>query len=552
MKFDMNKEIVTLVNSLREGTAGKTCMGTGNYSFDIITRREYPDGFVVGKRNKYEEKILTMEIGNTCGNVMTMLPYLGVKTFPVAKFDVSPQGYQMKRDMKAYGADVRFVSNMLGGGTTILRCMHKLDDQGQPTMGHKGSTAGKPWTGMSARPCRKYLSSKGGEVEALVNKMDFTPDVFFFDVAQAGHRILAEKLRERGTLVYFECDSDGHRIEDEKRRVAAHKAFLRCVEASDVVKMSGEYVQDLSFANAYQDKLFVQTMGADGLKFKLGGGEWIKLDPIVNPDYKDYEGAGDWTSSTLIAALCSKGLLKVKDMTEEAVKEALTMAQQIASYSVGFVGSKGLIHADETYKLQDDTLEMPHYTKKLMYLHGSASAGYSRTSMGILQYLPEDWQLLTPDCPTDAEECLKMLKELCEKEKPDLIIGSSQGGYYAQMLKGYKRICVNPALEMSKDADVKVGSHQFVVNRQDGVQKYVITPEIQEGYRRLEAHQFEGITDFDRENCYGLFGDKDADWGYCKPIFAEHYPHIHTFPGGHKMEYDEIEQYLMPLIKKLV
>ena len=29
-----------------------------------------------------------------------------------------------------------------------------------------------------------------------------------------------------------------------------------------------------------------------------------------------------------------------------------------------------------------------------------------------------------------------MLKELCEKEKPDLIIGSSQGGYYAQMLKG--------------------------------------------------------------------------------------------------------------------
>ena len=405
---------------------------------------------------------------------------------------------------------------------------------------------------MSARPCRKYLSSKGGEVEALVDKMDFTPDVFFFDTAQAGHRILAEELRERGTLVYFECDSDGHWIEDEKRRVAAHKAFLRCVEASDVVKMSGEYVQDLSFANAYQDKLFVQTMGADGLKFKLGGGEWIKLDPIVNPDYKDYEGAGDWTSSTLIAALCSKGLLKVKDMTEEAVKEALTMAQQIASYSVGFVGSKGLIHADETYKLQDDTLEMPHYTKKLMYLHGSASAGYSRTSMGILQYLPEDWQLLTPDCPTDAEECLKMLKELCEKEKPDLIIGSSQGGYYAQMLKGYKRICVNPALEMSKDADVKVGSHQFVVNRQDGVQKYVITPEIQEGYRRLEAHQFEGITDFDRENCYGLFGDKDADWGYCKPIFAEHYPHIHTFPGGHKMEYDEIEQYLMPLIKKLI
>ena len=75
---------------------------------------------------------------------------------------------------------------------------------------------------------------------------------------------------------------------------------------------------------------------------------------------------------------------------------------------------------------------------------------------------------------------------------------------------------------------------------------------MQDGYRRLETHQFEGITDFDRENCFGLFGEKDADWGYCKAIFAEHYNHIYTFPGGHKMEEGEIERYLMPLIQKLV
>ena len=548
----MKKEIENLVNSLREGTAGKTCMGTGNFSLDIITQREYPEGFVVGKRNKFEEKVLTMEIGNTCGNVMTMLPYLGVKTFPVAFFDVSPHGYRMTRDMKAYGADVRFVSNSGTTGTTILRCTHKLDEQGNHVLAHKGSSGGHPWTGLSARPSRRYISTKKGEVDALMDKMDFTPDVFFFDIVNAGHRDLAEKLRKRGTLVYFEGDSYWNRPGNEKTRQAEYRGFLRCVNASDVVKMSAELIKDVSFVDSYKDKLFIQTMGADGLRFKLGEGQWIKLDPIVNPDYKDYEGAGDWTSSTLIAALCSKGMLKVKDMTEEAVKEVLMMAQTMASYSVGFVGSKGLIHADEKFKLQDDTLEMPHYTKKLMYLHGSASAGYSRTSMGILQYLPEDWQLLTPDCPADAEECLKMLKELCEREQPDLIIGSSQGGYYAQMLRGYKRICVNPALEMSKDVDVKVGNHQFLINRQDGIQKYVITPEIQDGYRRLEAHQFDGITDFDRENCYGLFGDKDTDWGYCKPIFAEHYPHIYTFPGGHKMEYDEIEQYLMPLVKELI
>ena len=47
----MKKEIENLVNSLREGTAGKTCMGTGNYSLDVITQREYPQGFIPGKRN---------------------------------------------------------------------------------------------------------------------------------------------------------------------------------------------------------------------------------------------------------------------------------------------------------------------------------------------------------------------------------------------------------------------------------------------------------------------------------------------------------------------
>lgn len=239
----MKKEIASLVDTLRKKTAGKTCLGTGNYSFDVIIQREYPNGFIVGRRNKFEEKIVKMEIGNTCGNVMTMLPYLGVKTFPVAKLDVSPQGYQMKLDMKAYGADVRFVTNTLNGGTTILRCTHKLGDDGNPAMSFKGSTAGKVWSGLSARPIRKYLSSQHGEVDTLVNSLDFTPDVFFFDIAQAGHRMLAERLREKGTLVYFECDSDGHEKTNERDRVAAHRAFLRCVAVSDIVKMSGDLLR---------------------------------------------------------------------------------------------------------------------------------------------------------------------------------------------------------------------------------------------------------------------------------------------------------------------
>ena len=353
-------------------------------------------------------------------------------------------------------------------------------------------------------------------------------------------------------MVYFETDNVGAGIKDEKGRLAAYRAFLRCVENSDIIKFSNERVPDVSFTNDFHDKLFIQTLGEEGVRFKLKDNDWIKLSPISNPDYKDYEGAGDWTSSAFISAICGMDMLSTGKMTVENVSQALMAAQQIASYSVGFVGSKGMIHADKDYAMMDDTIEMPTYTKKLMYLHGSASAGYSRTSIGILKYLPADWQLLTPDCPADADECFQMLRELCEKEKPDLIIGSSQGGFYAQQLSGYKRICINPALELSKDIDIKVGKHQFIINRQDGIQSYTITPEMHQAYQQMEAHQFDHVTDFDKENCYGLFGDKDTDWGYCKEIFAQHYPHIHTFPGAHKMEYDEIESYLMPLIHSII
>ena len=70
----------------------KTCLLCGVFNYDRITQREYPQGFVVGKRNNAYDEHLVMEcVGGTCGNVSTMLPYLGVQTFPIAHFDLSDQ-----------------------------------------------------------------------------------------------------------------------------------------------------------------------------------------------------------------------------------------------------------------------------------------------------------------------------------------------------------------------------------------------------------------------------------------------------------------------------
>ena len=44
-----------------------TIIGSGQYNFDIIKVREYPNGFIIGKRNPYNETIIAEEVGGAKG-----------------------------------------------------------------------------------------------------------------------------------------------------------------------------------------------------------------------------------------------------------------------------------------------------------------------------------------------------------------------------------------------------------------------------------------------------------------------------------------------------
>ena len=78
----------------------KTCLLSGNFALDTIVTRDYPNGFVIGKSNKFTETIVAETVGNTCGNVACMLAYLGVQTFPIAHLDLSEQGLKIKEDLQ--------------------------------------------------------------------------------------------------------------------------------------------------------------------------------------------------------------------------------------------------------------------------------------------------------------------------------------------------------------------------------------------------------------------------------------------------------------------
>lgn len=306
----------------------KTVIGAGAYTLDTIVVREYPEG---PEKRKFIEKTVLEEVGGTCGNVMTMLPYLGIQTFPVAILDRSEQGFQIKRDLERYGADTRFVRNEDGGGTTLMRCTHKTLPDGSHKMNIRATSPG------SMFPKRKQLGARSGEAAAFAESLDFTPDLFFFDDPSAGNMVLAEKLRRKGSTVYFE---------PEKMDARKMRTFLKRVDVSDIVKFSGEKITDDSFTDSYRDKLFIQTLGKDGLRFRLKGGKWNKVAPVANDNVVDWEGAGDWTSSAFIAEYLKRGYRSVKSLTEDAVREILFEAQKVASRSISFMGSKGMISND--------------------------------------------------------------------------------------------------------------------------------------------------------------------------------------------------------------
>lgn len=188
---------------------------------------------------------------------------------------------------------------------------------------------------------------------------------------------------------------------------------------------------------------------------------------------------------------------------------------------------------------------------KLIYFHGFGSSGEGCTVRSLRELLPE-WEVLAPDIPVDPEEALPFLTDFCKREQPNVIVGTSMGGMYAQQMRGFKRICVNPAFDISTHKDIlREGTFEFFNPRKSGETTFSITPDIIQHFTEMEVHQFDGITDDDKEYVFGLFADNDTTVN-CEPVFLQHYTNVIHFHGGHRLDRMTIQQVVVPLVLELV
>lgn len=192
-------------------------------------------------------------------------------------------------------------------------------------------------------------------------------------------------------------------------------------------------------------------------------------------------------------------------------------------------------------------LKIAQPMNKLIYFHGFGSSGEGETVRTLKELLP-NWTVIAPDIPVDPKEALPFLKEFCQKEQPDVIVGTSMGGMYAQQMHGFKRICVNPAFDISKHKDIlKEGTFEFFNPRKDGETTFTITHEIIEHFVEMEKRQFEGYSRKELRDVYGLFGTDDTIVDNLS-LFKYYYEEAYTFRGGHRLSKESIQGYLIDMI----
>ena len=192
-------------------------------------------------------------------------------------------------------------------------------------------------------------------------------------------------------------------------------------------------------------------------------------------------------------------------------------------------------------------------THKLLYIHGFASSGSSGTVMALRRHMLS-WRVVAPDLPVDPFEALELLRKTVEEEKPDIIVGTSMGGMYAQQMWGVPRIIVNPSCEMSRSLLFgKMGRNKYMSKRKDGATEFRIDKLVVERFKLMEKNQFDGVTDKEKRLVVGLFGDKDPIVHF-QPLMARLYgeERCRWFSGEHRLNDNIVKGVLLPVIYELV
>jgi predicted esterase YcpF (UPF0227 family) len=192
--------------------------------------------------------------------------------------------------------------------------------------------------------------------------------------------------------------------------------------------------------------------------------------------------------------------------------------------------------------------------KKILFLHGFFASGQCVPAVALREAFEGRAEVLTPDLPIHPNMALELIRNICDREHPDLLVGNSCGSFYAQMLApivGIPALLGNPHFQMTAFLGERIGTHEYKSPRKDGNQHFVIDEPLIQEFAELEAIQFHYCNPLFKDKVWGLFGEQDT-LAHFEPLFLEHYNLSFHFPGAHTPTAEEVRTWYVPLIEKML
>lgn len=271
--------------------------------------------------------------GGTCGNVLSILAYLGWDAYPIGRMNGDPASQRVKADMKRCGVKLDFASSAPVCHTPIIIQEIRRKRDGTPT--HRFSWA--------CPHCGQWLPGyKGITLQAVDAVSPYLAGVavFFMDRLSRAALTLAEKASAEGALIVFEPSG-----KSDPKLLSEALGLAHVVKYADQRLGAVGGVMEGDAATVVE----IQTLGASGLRYRhrLGRGisAWKALPAVPAPRLLDTCGSGDWCTAGLIARAGSNGLASLRAGGVKGLEAGLRYGQSLAAWNCSFEGARGGMYA---------------------------------------------------------------------------------------------------------------------------------------------------------------------------------------------------------------
>ena len=318
---------------IKPASAQLSCVGSGLVTLDIVVDRESPDQYMVRS-------------GGSCGNVMSILAYLGWKTYPIASLGQDNAASMVLDDFSLFGVDTTFITREGAASTPTIIEGVRNSRNGSRTHSYS----------LHCPQCGNYMLRYKAIPQVLtgrvVNEVG-QAQVFYFDRLSRGILDLARHYREQGALVVYEPSA----IKDER-------LFNKAARLTHILKYSHERLSDVAgVLGDYAVPLEIQTLGREGLRYRRSMGKdqsapWQYMPAFRVSDVVDEAGAGDWCTSGIIHSLGRYGVNSFWRTRSSGIGKALELGQALAAVNCRFKSARGAMYSLSLHELNTVVLEL--------------------------------------------------------------------------------------------------------------------------------------------------------------------------------------------------